>query len=136
MDTNKPMPSRIILRLSLCFSTISDELSIHFILILTNNCIYTISLNNTHFAHPDFTISYSTQNACILLIISMLSGPYTCITLLCRIRLRIIQANLSWDAIANKAAEAKKKYKIATEELRGSFTPLVCSTDAALHHES
>ena len=46
------------------------------------------------------------------------------------------KANLSWNATANKAAAAKKrKYKHAAEELRGSFTPLVCSTDAVLHHE-
>ena len=47
-----------------------------------------------------------------------------------------VRANLFWEAIANKAAEAKKrKYKLATEKLRGSFTSLVCSTDAALHQE-
>ena len=46
------------------------------------------------------------------------------------------KVNLSWNATANKAAAAKKrKYKHAAEELRGSFTPLVCSTDAVLHHE-
>ena len=42
----------------------------------------------------------------------------------------------SWDAIARKAAEAKrKKYAQASEDLRSSFTPLVCSTDAVLHRE-
>ena len=44
--------------------------------------------------------------------------------------------NLSWDAIAKKAADSKRrKYKDAAAELRGSFTPLVCSTDAVLHRE-
>ena len=37
------MPSRIISRLPLHFSTISDKLSIHFTLILTCNCIHTVS---------------------------------------------------------------------------------------------
>ena len=42
----------------------------------------------------------------------------------------------SWDAIARKAAEAKKrKYARASEDMRSSFTPLVCSTDAVLHRE-
>ena len=42
----------------------------------------------------------------------------------------------SWEAIVNRAASSKKKkYKSAAEELRGSFTPLVCSTDAVLHRE-
>ena len=55
---------------------------------------------------------------------------------------RIVDANApsyqrsSWDAIARKAAEAKrKKYAQASEDLRSSFTPLVCSTDAVLHRE-
>ena len=44
--------------------------------------------------------------------------------------------NLSWNATANKAAAAKKrKYKYAAEELRGSFTSLVCSIDAVLHRD-
>ena len=47
-----------------------------------------------------------------------------------------VQANLSWEAIANRAASAKKaKYCSAAEELRASFTPLVCSTDGVLHCE-
>ena len=49
-----------------------------------------------------------------------------------------VRANVSWVAVANKAAEAKKKkYKLSTEELKGSFTctPMVCSTDAVLHRE-
>ena len=47
-----------------------------------------------------------------------------------------IQANLSWGAIANRAASAKKaKYCSAAEELRASFTPLVCSTEGVLHCE-
>ena len=42
----------------------------------------------------------------------------------------------SWDAIARKAAEAKKrKYARASEDMRSSFTPLVCSTGAVLHRE-
>ena len=55
---------------------------------------------------------------------------------------RIVDANApsyrqsSWDSVARKAAEAKKKkYARAAEELRSSFTPLVCSTDAVLHRE-
>ena len=47
-----------------------------------------------------------------------------------------VRANLSWDAIANKAAaEKKKKYRLVAEELRGSITPLVCSTEGVLHRE-
>ena len=47
-----------------------------------------------------------------------------------------VQANLSWDAVANRAASAKKaKDRSAAEELRASFTPLVCSTEGVLHHE-
>ena len=56
---------------------------------------------------------------------------------------RIVDANApsyqrsSWDAIARKAAEAKrKKYAQASEDLRSSFTPHVCSTDAVLHREN
>jgi len=45
-------------------------------------------------------------------------------------------AHLSWEAVSNKAAaEKKKKYKLIAEELRGTITPLVCSTDGALHTE-
>ena len=51
-----------------------------------------MSSNNMHFTHQDFTISYSTQNSCILLIISMLIGPY--ITSLCRTCLIIIGKSL------------------------------------------
>ena len=47
-----------------------------------------------------------------------------------------IKANLSWDTIATHAASTKKaKYRLAAEELRGSFTPLVCSTDGVQHRE-
>ena len=47
-----------------------------------------------------------------------------------------VQANLSWEATASRVASAKKKkYRLAAEEVRGSFTPLVCSTDGALHRE-
>ena len=41
-----------------------------------------------------------------------------------------------WEAGARKEAEAKKrKYLRACQELRASFTPLICSTDAVLHLE-
>ena len=44
--------------------------------------------------------------------------------------------NISWEAAANRAANTKKtKYNPAAEELRGTFTPLVCSTDGVLHRE-
>ena len=44
--------------------------------------------------------------------------------------------NLSWEAAANPAANAKKtKYNPAAEELRGTFTSLVCSTEGVLHRE-
>ena len=44
--------------------------------------------------------------------------------------------NISWEAVANRAANAKKtKYNPAAEGLRGTFTPLVCSTDGVLHRE-
>ena len=40
-----------------------------------------------------------------------------------------VQASLSWEAIANSAASTKnRKYRSVAEELRASFTPLVCST--------
>ena len=45
-------------------------------------------------------------------------------------------AHLSWEAVSNKAAaEKKRKYGTTVEELRASITPLVCSTDGALHRE-
>ena len=45
-------------------------------------------------------------------------------------------ANLSWEAIARRAAcEKKRKYALVAEELRGSITPLVCSTDCVAHVE-
>ena len=47
-----------------------------------------------------------------------------------------VEANISWDAVANHASSAKKaKYGSAAEELRASFTPLVCSTEGVLHRE-
>ena len=55
---------------------------------------------------------------------------------------RIIDADapsyskLTWETIANSAVRAKKaKYEHAAEELRSSFTPLVCSIDGVLHTE-
>ena len=57
---------------------------------------------------------------------------------------RIVDANapcyarnsLLWDAISKKAADSKRrKYKHAAAELHGSFTPLVCSTDAVLNRK-
>ena len=45
-------------------------------------------------------------------------------------------AKLTWETIADSAVPAKKtKYEHATEELRSSFTPLVCSIDGVLHTE-
>ena len=44
-------------------------------------------------------------------------------------------ANLSWEAVSNRAVNKKVKYRSAVEELRGSITPLVCSTDGVLHRE-
>ena len=42
--------------------------------------------------------------------------------------------NLSWEAIARRAAnEKKRKYALVAEELRGSITPLVYSTDCVVH---
>ena len=47
------------------------------------------------------------------------------------------QANLTLKAISNRAAQAKKaKYQGLAEELRASFTPLLCSTECVLHVES
>ena len=44
--------------------------------------------------------------------------------------------NIYWEALANRAANAKKtKYNTAAEELRGTVTPLVCSTDGVVHRE-
>ena len=43
-------------------------------------------------------------------------------------------AHLSWEAISKRAVmEKRKKYQSAVEDLRASITPLVCSTDGALH---
>ena len=45
-------------------------------------------------------------------------------------------SNLSWEAISNRAANAKKtKYHQAAEDHRGSITSLVCSTDSTMHQE-
>ena len=46
-----------------------------------------------------------------------------------------LMAHLSWESLANRAATKKKKYGAAAEELRGSFMPLVCSTNGALHRQ-
>ena len=43
-----------------------------------------------------------------------------------------VKTNLSWEAVANAK---KAKYCLAIEDLRGSFTPLLCSTDGVLHRE-
>ena len=43
---------------------------------------------------------------------------------------------ISREDVVNRAANAKKtKYNTAAEELRGTFTPLVCSTDGVLRRE-
>ncbi|KAI5746604.1 hypothetical protein M8J77_005385 [Diaphorina citri] len=42
----------------------------------------------------------------------------------------------TWNTIAKRHAQEKHlKYNTAAEDLRASFTPLVCSTDGALHLE-
>ena len=47
-----------------------------------------------------------------------------------------LSSNLSWEATAKRAVnEKKKKYAPVVEELRGSITPLVCSTDCVLQTE-
>ena len=44
------------------------------------------------------------------------------------------KANLSWESIASRATSAKKtRYCLAAEELPGSYTLLVCSTEGVLH---
>ena len=70
-------------------------------------------LSNMHFIHPDFTISYSNQIRCILLIISMLIGPY--ITPLCRICLRII--GKSWGIMGAISGKFLKDFSEVFEEL-------------------
>ena len=47
-----------------------------------------------------------------------------------------IQRNISWNSSLKAAAnEIKNNYKYACEEIRASFTPLVCTTDGCLHRE-
>ena len=46
-----------------------------------------------------------------------------------------LSSNLSWAAIFKAVAEKRRKYASILEELRGSITPFVCSTDCALHSE-
>ncbi len=47
-----------------------------------------------------------------------------------------LSANLSWETVAKRAVQTKKrKYSAIAEELRGSITPLICSTDCVLHIE-
>ena len=47
-----------------------------------------------------------------------------------------VRSNLSWEAISECAATEKKgKYRQAAEDLHCCITPLVCSTDGALHRE-
>ena len=41
-----------------------------------------------------------------------------------------VHANLSWEAISNKAVNENAKYRLAAEELRGSITPLAASGGA------
>ena len=46
------------------------------------------------------------------------------------------QANFTWEAISNRAAEVKKaKYQGLAEELQALFTPLIVSTEGGLHVE-
>ena len=48
-----------------------------------------------------------------------------------------VRSNLSWETISNRAASEKKtKYRHAVKDLRGSITPLVCSTDGVGHREN
>ena len=45
-------------------------------------------------------------------------------------------SNILWAALGNKAAlQKRRKYQLIAEELRGSLTPLICSTDCVLHTE-
>ena len=47
-----------------------------------------------------------------------------------------LNTHISWETLANRAATEKKaEYLLVAEELRGSFTPLICSMDGALHRE-
>ena len=48
-----------------------------------------------------------------------------------------VSSNTSWQALANRAAQQKRaKYQHVVEDLRGSITPFVCSTDGFLHVEN
>ena len=45
-------------------------------------------------------------------------------------------SNISWAALGNNTAlQKRRKYQLIAEELRGSITPLICSTDCVLHTE-
>ena len=47
-----------------------------------------------------------------------------------------LKRNISWKSTLNAAAKEKKnKYKNACEDIRASFTPLVCTTDGCFHRE-
>ena len=47
-----------------------------------------------------------------------------------------VHSNFFWKAISNRAAKEKKgKCHQAAEDLRGSITPLVSSTDGTMHQE-
>ena len=46
-----------------------------------------------------------------------------------------VSSNLSWEATAKRAVTEKKKYAPAVEEVRGSITRLLYSTDCVLQLE-
>ena len=48
-----------------------------------------------------------------------------------------VERNISWETSLQSAANEKKnKYKFACEEVRASFTPLVCNTNGCFHREA
>ena len=67
------------MRVPLCFSTISDELSIHFTFIVSNNvCTQSNKTCANAFSPFGFYYLYNSEYMyiAILLIVSMLIGPY------------------------------------------------------------